>query len=248
MSFALDLLQSEQRSSKLLHGIWPVALQPTSECKQGYEQPTDLGASISSSCPSDQVAVRSGSHTASSCSGDGTGSHPQTPAPNSDLATSELAKRPSAAQRKLQSNRQAQKRFRERQKVCLFTEYPLAYWSYNGCWQRQQTLCRKGRILRKQSCYKLQLSWRNCKSSRSNSKLGICFWRMLHVSTNKLHSRKLMNLYLCHGRYKLFVESTFNCIVALSLHVGTCAVQLLLQGSVLWHSLPCREMQCGRQD
>ena len=118
MSFIIDLLQSRQKSSKeLLLDIWPVALQPTGrDSKQGYEQCTALGASASSSRADD--AVRGDSHTISSCSGEGTGSQPQAQFTNNDLGTSELAKRPSPAQRKLQSNRQAQKRFRERQKVC----------------------------------------------------------------------------------------------------------------------------------
>ena len=118
MSYILDLLQSRQKSSKeLLLDIWPVALQPTGrDSKQGYEQCTALCASVSRSRPND--VVRSDSHTTSSFSGECTGSQPQAQFPNNDLGMSELAKRPSPAQRKLHSNRQAQKRFRERQKVC----------------------------------------------------------------------------------------------------------------------------------
>ena len=150
MSFVLDLLQSRQRGSKGLSlDIWPVALQPSDrDNKQGFEPCTNV--SVSSSCSGD--VVRGDSHTASSCSGDGNGSQPQTQSSNIDLGISELAKRPSAAQRKLQSNRQAQKRFRDRQKVCLLRNLCLHVGLTAVVGSGSTCLCRKGRIPRKQSC------------------------------------------------------------------------------------------------
>lgn len=117
MSLILDLLQSRQRSSQDLKlDAWPIACGPTDrDIKQVYTQHTDLGTSASRTCLDNFAS--GDSHTASSCNGGGTGSQAQARSPSSDL--SEPAKRPSAAQRKLHSNRQAQKRFRERQKVCF---------------------------------------------------------------------------------------------------------------------------------
>ena len=151
MSFILDLLQSTQSSSHdLLLDSWPVELQPTRrDSKQGYEQCTDLGASVSKTRPVD--VVKDDSQTSSTCNGDVTGVQSQTQSPNNDLGTSGPAQRPSAAQRKLQSNRQAQKRFRERQKVFFSKHILRSSWSHDSFWQRQ-CLCRKGRIQRKQSC------------------------------------------------------------------------------------------------
>lgn len=148
MSLILDLLQSRQRSSQDLKlDAWPVACKPPErDIKQGYEQYTDLCTSVSRTCPGDLASADS--HTASSWNGDGTGSQAQARSPNSDL--SEPAKRPSAAQRKLHSNRQAQKRFRERQKVC-FPERSVRP-STSAVDIGNVPLYRKGRILRKQSC------------------------------------------------------------------------------------------------
>ena len=146
MSLILDLLQSRQRSSQDLKlDAWPVACRPKErDIKQSYEQYTDLCTSVSRTCPG---SLASGdSHTASSCNGDGTGS--QARSPNSDL--SEPAKRLSAAQRKLHSNRQAQKRFRERQKVCLREKSVRPFTSAVDV--GNVPLYRKDRILRKQSC------------------------------------------------------------------------------------------------
>ena len=117
MSFVVDLLQSGQRSSQELElDSWPIAFQPSErDIVQGYEQYMDLGASISDSCPAD--FAKGDLHTASSLSSDRGVSEAQTRSRSNDLGVCEPAKRLSAAERKLQSNRQAQKRFRQRQKV-----------------------------------------------------------------------------------------------------------------------------------
>lgn len=120
MSFVVDLLQSGQRSSQELElDSWPVAFQPSErDIEQSYERYMELGASISGSCPAD--FAKGDLHTASSLSSDRGVSEAQTRSRSNDLGMSEPAKRLSAAERKLQSNRQAQKRFRQRQKVCLW--------------------------------------------------------------------------------------------------------------------------------
>ena len=117
MSFVVDLLQSGQRSSQELElDAWPAAFQPsTRDIEQGYEQYVDMSASISGSCPAD--FAKSELQSSSSHSSPGGPAQPQTRSRSNDLGKSEPAKRLSAAERKLQSNRQAQKRFRQKQKV-----------------------------------------------------------------------------------------------------------------------------------
>ena len=81
--------------------------------KRGHERSMDLAASASGNCPDD--FVKRDSQTGSSCNSDG--SQAQALSSSIDLGMSEAAKRLSDAERKRQSNPQAQKRVRQRQKV-----------------------------------------------------------------------------------------------------------------------------------
>ena len=117
MAFVMDLIQSGNKGPQEEDfGAWPVALQPsTRDLEQSYEQYMDLACSASGSCPAD--FAKGTLHPAPSLDSIPSALGPQVRSRSNDLGLSEPAKRLNAAERKLHSNRQAQKRFRQRQKV-----------------------------------------------------------------------------------------------------------------------------------
>ena len=117
MSFAMDLIPSGHRDSHDLElGAWPATFQPSAkELEQGYEQYMDLACSASGSCPAD--FAKGELQPAPSLDSIPSALGAQLRSRSNELSTSEPSKRLNAAERKLHSNRQAQKRFRQRQKV-----------------------------------------------------------------------------------------------------------------------------------
>ncbi len=119
MSFVMDLLQSDRKvaEEELELNSWPLPFPPTErDIEEGYEQYMDLACSVSGSCPAD--FAKGELHPAVSLDSQPSGLEAQARSRSNDLGMSEPAnKRVSAAERKLQSNRQAQKRFRQRQKA-----------------------------------------------------------------------------------------------------------------------------------
>lgn len=119
MSFVMDLVQSSRNAPEDLEfNSWPASFQPSEHDKDNnYEQYMDLACSVSGSCPAD--FAKGELNTAFSLDSEPSGQEAARSRSN-DLGMSEPSnKRLSAAERKLQSNRQAQKRFRQRQKVRL---------------------------------------------------------------------------------------------------------------------------------
>lgn len=121
MSFVMELAQS----SRQFHGpenfdfdSWPASCQPSEhDMDKTYEQYMDLACSVSGSCPAD---FAKGENPDLSLDSEPSGLEAAARSRSHDLGMSEPSnKRLSAAERKLQSNRQAQKRFRQRQKVSL---------------------------------------------------------------------------------------------------------------------------------
>ncbi|DBA97104.1 TPA: hypothetical protein ACH3X1_014875 [Trebouxia sp. C0004] len=116
MSFVMDLVQSSRNGpGDFDFHNWPASFQPSEHAiDKNYEQYMDLACSVSGSCPADYA--RGDLNPDLSPHSEPSGLEAARSRSN-DLGMSEPSiKRLSAAERKLQSNRQAQKRFRQRQK------------------------------------------------------------------------------------------------------------------------------------
>ena len=117
MSFVMNLMQSSSKNADELElSAWPALFQPTHrDVEEGYEQYMELACSASGSCPADYAKGQV--DPALSLDSEPSGLEAAPRSRSFDLGMSEPAKKLNAAERKLQSNRQAQKRFRQRQKV-----------------------------------------------------------------------------------------------------------------------------------
>ena len=125
MSFVMDLVQSSRNGPEDFDfDSWPASCQPSEhDIDKNYEQYMDLAwsGSVSGSCPAD--FAKGDLNPDLSLDSEPSGLEAAARSRSNDLGTSEPSnKRLSAAERKLQSNRQAQKRFRQRQKVSVFVD------------------------------------------------------------------------------------------------------------------------------
>ncbi|KAL0055380.1 hypothetical protein WJX82_011516 [Trebouxia sp. C0006] len=115
----MDLVQSSRNGPEDFDfDSWPASCQPSEhDIDKNYEQYMDLACSgsVSGSCPAD--FAKGDLNPDLSLDSEPSGLEAAARSRSNDLGTSEPSnKRLSAAERKLQSNRQAQKRFRQRQK------------------------------------------------------------------------------------------------------------------------------------
>ena len=130
MSFVMDLVQSSRNGPEDFDfNSWPASFQPSEhDIDKNYEQYMDVACSVSGSCPAD--FAKGDSNPDLSLDSEPSGLEAARSRSN-DLGMSEPSnKRLSAAERKLQSNRQAQKRFRQRQKVSLIVRCLRAWVCY----------------------------------------------------------------------------------------------------------------------
>ena len=119
MSFVMDLVQSSRNGPENFDfDSWPASCQPSEhDIDKNYEQYMDLACSVSGSCPADFAKGELNPDLSLDSEPSGLEAAARSRSNDLDMSAEPSNKRLSAAERKLQSNRQAQKRFRQRQKV-----------------------------------------------------------------------------------------------------------------------------------